>query len=53
MQEKVARGAGGGGGASEGVGGTFGRLIMLNTATSQELLDCNHSKAHNFKKERE
>ena len=47
----------GGGGANwreltEGVGGTFGRLLF-NTAPSQELLDCNHSKAHSFKKERE
>ena len=45
----------GGGGAnsgelSEGAGGTFGRLTQCNTAASQELLDCTHSKAHNFKK---
>ena len=48
----------GGGGAgvselSEGAGGTFGRLTPVNTATCQELLDCNHSQAHNFKKEQE
>ena len=30
---------------SEGAGGTFGRLTLLNTVTYQELLDCNHSKA--------
>ena len=36
---------------SEGVGGTFGRLTMFNTATYQEPLDCNHSKAHNFRNE--
>ena len=28
--------------------GTFGRLTLFNTATYQELLDCNHSKAHDF-----
>ena len=36
----------------EGVSGTFGRQTLCNTATYQEILDCNHSKAHNFKKER-
>ena len=35
---------------SEGVGGTFGRLTLFHTATYKELLDCIHSKAHNFKK---
>jgi hypothetical protein len=25
-------------------------VLLVNTATDQELLDCNHSKAHNFKK---
>ena len=34
---------------SEGVGGAVGRLILFNTATYQELLDCNHSKAQTFK----
>ena len=48
----------GGGGAnsgelSEGVRGAFGRLTLLDTAPSQELLDCTHSKARNFKKQRE
>ena len=38
---------------SEGVGGTFGRLTLFNTATHQKLLDPNHSKAHKFKEERE
>ena len=38
---------------SEGVGETFGRRTLLNTVTYQELLDCNHSKAHGFKKEGE
>ena len=33
---------------SEGVGGTFGTLTPLNTATKQELPDCDHSKAHHF-----
>ena len=36
---------------SESVGGTFGRLTLCNTATSQEQLDRNHSKAQNFKEE--
>ena len=27
----------------------MGRLDLLNSATHQVLLDCNHSKAHNFK----
>ena len=35
----------------EGVGGTFDRLTLSITATSQELLDCIHSKAQNFKQE--
>ena len=35
---------------SEGVGGTFGRLTLLNTATYQELLYCNRSKAPIFKR---
>jgi hypothetical protein len=30
---------------SKGVGGAFGRQSLFNTATCQELLDCNHSKA--------
>ena len=34
---------------SEGVGGSLGRLTLFNTATHQEILDCNHSKAHNDK----
>ena len=38
---------------SEGAGGTFGRVTLFDTATHQELLDCTHSKAHNFKKVRE
>ena len=38
---------------SEGAGGPFGRLTLFNNPTSQELLDCIHSKAHNFKRERE
>ena len=38
---------------SEGGGGTFGRLTLFNTATPQELLDCTHSKGHNFKEEGE
>ena len=38
----------GGNEGSQGAGGTFGRLTLFNTATSQELLCCNHSKAHNF-----
>ena len=29
------------------------REAPSDTATSQELLDCNHSMTHNFKKERE
>ena len=48
---------GGGGGLrpisgdpSKGVCGTFGKPTLFNTATHQELLDCNHSRAHNFKK---
>ena len=36
---------------SEGAGGTFGGLAPCNTATSQELRDCTHPKAHNFKEE--
>ena len=36
---------------SESVGTTLGRQTLLNTATPQGLLDCNHSKAHNFKEE--
>ena len=36
---------------SEGAGGTFGRLPLFITATDQEPLDCNHSKAYNFGKE--
>ena len=36
---------------SEGVGGAFGRLNLFNTATDQELLDCDQSKAHDFQKE--
>ena len=27
-------------------GGAFGRLTLINTVTDQELLDCNHSQAH-------
>ena len=38
---------------SENVGGTFCTLTLFNTATYQELLDCNHTKAHNFKREQE
>ena len=50
------RGWGVGGGVnqselSEGVGGAFGRLNLFNTATDQELLDCDQSKAHDFQKE--
>ena len=46
----------GGGGANQGElsedgGGTLGRRTLFNTATYRELLDCNHSMAHNFKKE--
>ena len=41
----------GGGGVSKGGGETFGGLTLFNTATYQELLDSNHSKAHNFKRE--
>ena len=37
---------------SECAGGTFGRLTVFNTATSQEQLDGNHSKAHDFKRGR-
>ena len=33
------------------VGGAFGRLTLCNTATHQELLDCNPSKAHTFPEE--
>ena len=36
----------------EGVGGTFGRLTLCNTATTHELLDCTRSKAHNLKEDR-
>ena len=41
----------GGGGANygepiEGAGGTFGRITLFNRAMHQQLLDCNHSKAH-------
>ena len=35
----------------EGVGRTFGRLALCNTATYQDLRDCNQSKAHNFRKD--
>ena len=47
-------GSNGGGGHNEGepsksVGAPFGRLTLLHTATHQEPLDCNHSKAHNSK----
>ena len=38
---------------SEGVGGTFGRLTRFTRAASQELLNCSHSKAHDFKEERD
>ena len=38
---------------SEGVRGTFGRLPLFNAATYQELSTAIHSKAHDFKKERE
>ena len=38
---------------SEAAGGTFGRLTFFNTANYQRLLDSNHSKAQNSKKERE
>ena len=49
------KGAGGGGGLaylikgelSEGLGGTFVRRTLFNTATSQEPLNGTHSKAHN------
>ena len=34
---------------SEFAGGTSGRLIIFTTATPQELLDCNHSNAHDPK----
>ena len=45
-------GGGGGylGGAKRSVGGTFGGLTLFNTANHQEVLDCNHSKAHTFKR---
>ena len=29
----------------------FGGCALFYTATSQELLDCNHPKAHGFKEE--
>ena len=29
----------------------FGRLTLFDTATFQELLDCSHSKAHEFNEE--
>ena len=29
------------------------QTYLFNTAASQDLLDCKHSKANNFKKERE
>ena len=32
-------------------GGTFGRPTLFSTPTCQKLLDCKHSKAHNFKEE--
>ena len=35
---------------SEGVGGTFGRLTLFDTAPDQGLLDCTHSKAGKFKR---
>ena len=35
----------------QSVGGTFGRLALFSTATSQEPRNCTHLKAHNFKKE--
>ena len=38
---------------SEDGGGAFGRLTPCNTATSQELLDCDHSKAHDVKEQGE
>ena len=49
------RGILGGGGANQGelseiVGGTFSRPTLFNPDTYQELLHCNHSKAHDFKK---
>ena len=34
---------------SEGVGGTFGGRALCNTTPHQELLDCTHSEAQNFK----
>ena len=34
-----------------GGGGTFGRPTLCHTAAHQELLDCSHSKAHDFQKE--
>ena len=38
---------------SENGGKTFGKLPLFNTATHQQLLDCTHSKAHDFKQSRE
>ena len=35
---------------SEGADGTFGRFTLFNTATYQQLLDCNQSKARDVKK---
>ena len=35
----------------QGEGGVFARHTLFNAATYQELLDCNQSEAHNFKKE--
>ena len=33
---------------SEGIPGTFGTFTLVHTTTYQELLNCNHSKAHSF-----
>ena len=41
----------GGGELSEGVGGTFSKLVLFNTASPQELLQCTHSKAPNLKED--
>ena len=52
----TGRGRGGGvnptyGELSAGARGPLGRLPLCNTANNQEPLHCNHSKAHDFKKE--
>ena len=47
---RFLEGGGDSGELSEGVGGTFGRLTLFDTATYQEPLNSNHSKAHNFKR---